>query len=243
MADSQMYHWIDKCVNPLGGECIHKCVYCYMNAMKRFPVNKEKYSGEPRIDEKGLAEIKGEGGTIFVGSATDLFAENVPEELIHVILDQCIKEPFNNYLLQTKHPSRYLQVWAHLPHAAILGVTIEGTDAWKYSFAPSPNTRIDAIKKVSYWVKKTRQECHFRTHVSIEPVIRWEDRTIQWLQEADPDIISIGGNTSKVDLDEPNADELLELIERMRQITPDLRLKDNLSRILGKEKLAEVQDV
>jgi len=212
-----------------------------MKAMKRFPVNKEKYSGEPRMDEKGLAEIKGEDKRIFVCSATDLFAENVPEKLIATILDKCIKEPFNKYLLQTKNPSRYLNLWQHFPHGAILGATIEGTDAWKYSFAPSPNTRIDAIKKVGYWVKQMRQECHFRTHVSIEPVIRWGNRTIQWLQEADPDIISIGANTSKVKLPEPDASELLELITKMRQITPDLCLKHNLKRILGEEKLAELQ--
>ncbi len=99
----QMYQWIDETVNPLAGECKHGCVYCYMEPLKkRFKAIRDKYSGEPRIDEKGLAKIRGKGKTVFVCSSTDLFAENVPGELIQEILKRCCKYPDNTYLFQTK---------------------------------------------------------------------------------------------------------------------------------------------
>ncbi len=237
---NNMYTWIDETVNPLAGECPHDCVYCYVKAMKARPAIGKKYSGEPRIDEAGLAKIRGAGKTVFVGSCTDIFAESVSPQLIWTILERCRKFPPNTYLFQTKNPGKIMPFFMDFPPRIILAVTVEGWDGHRYSSAPRPYHRLRELRDVAY------RSWHFAQPVimiSVEPVMRWPHAADFWpiLREISPGIISIGANTSKVAVDEPNADELLDLIARMRSITPDVRLKGNLGRILGKERLAELQ--
>ena len=215
---------------------------CYMHSLKqRFPANKEKYSGKPRIDEKRLADLGGAGQTVFVGSATDMFAANVPGELIQRIMMQCWKYPDNTYLFQTKNPSRFVEFGWLFPTNSILAVTIEGSDLYELSRAPNMYPRLTAM--MDYVTMSRHGDAgSSQFMVSIEPVVRYREYILQWIEEIAPNIISIGANTNRhVELPEPTIDELLELIERMRQITPDVRLKDNLKRILGAEKLAELQ--
>jgi len=242
MGKTQMYDWIDECVNPLAGECQHKCVYCYMNSLKkRFPKIREKYTGESRIDEKGLDLIKGSGKTIFVGSSNDLFAENVLKKLIHTILDRCWKYQDNTYLFQTKNPVRLYEFLLRFPLKSILAITIEGTWFAELSKAPLPSERILELYRLA-------PQIHHRPRppaimISIEPVTIWRDceNAFGLIKAIRPDIVSIGANTSNVKIPEPTADELVDLIAQMRQITPDVCLKHNLNRILGEEKLMELQ--
>ncbi len=238
----RMYKWVDVTANPLAGACQHNCSYCYVKALKvRFPEIREKYSGEPRIDEKGLAKIEGSGKTIFVCSCNDLFAENVPAKLIHRILDQCWKYQENTYLFQTKNPVRLYEFLLRIPLKAILAVTIEGTRFAEVSKAPTPLERILELYRLAPQIKRRSRPP--KIMISIEPVMRWMswESTLGLLNDISPAIVSIGANTSNVETEEPSADELLEIIARMREITPDVRLKDNLARILGKERLAELQ--
>ena len=256
MGENQMYPWIDKCVNPLAGECQHKCVYCYVQPMKKrfdhknaktfppkFPDLMAKYSGEPRIDEKGMAAIKGEGKTIFVCSATDLFAENVGLGLIYAVLKRCCDYPCNTYLFQTKNPARYLHFLTGIsafPPDTILGATIEGTYAKHLSDAPSPAVRILSMQDVADYSRKMIRY-QPKTHISIEPITTWVGGTIDLIGRISPGIISIGANTSDLIFNAPAVDDLLYLIDKMRQITPDVRLKDNLKRILGDAELLVLQ--
>ena len=48
MKKGNMYEWA-KPWNPLGGECPHQCAYCSTNSLKRYPVIKDKYSGDLRL--------------------------------------------------------------------------------------------------------------------------------------------------------------------------------------------------
>lgn len=241
MGDSQMYDWIGRTVNPLAGACKHNCGYCYMKPLKtRFATIREKYSGEPRIDEKGLAQINGVGKTFFVGSSTDLFAENVPSELIIKILLRCGQHG-NTYLFQTKNPKRYSDFWRIFPVRTILGVTIEGTYTGKLiSKAPPVWSRLADMVDVANKAKMALSwSC--KTHISIEPVMPWSADGLDALRSISPDIISVGANTSHVKLPEPTADELLDMIERFRDITADVRLKNNLKRIIPDGELFALQ--
>ena len=84
----QMYPWVTHTWNPIRGKCPHECVYCYMN---RFP------QGELRF-EKCLQDNLGEGNTIFVGSSTDMWANEVPTEWIEKVLHYCSQK--NQFLFQ-----------------------------------------------------------------------------------------------------------------------------------------------
>ena len=48
---SNMYEFIGETINPLSGECPHKCSYCYVESLKaRLEPIRLKYSGELRLD-------------------------------------------------------------------------------------------------------------------------------------------------------------------------------------------------
>jgi len=127
---SNMYSFIDKTRNFLGGECQHKCQYCFINSMKnKFPNLKERYSGEIRLLEKELDKNEGINKTIFVQDMGDLFEESVPAEFILKILGHLREYPENTYLFQTKNPKRYFEFEKEFPENSLLGCYDEKTRA------------------------------------------------------------------------------------------------------------------
>ena len=78
---SRMFPFVTVTWNPIGGECSHKCVGCWARAFaKRHGWS--KYQGEPRIDEKQINRRFKKGDFVFVQDMSDLFAEDVPREVI-----------------------------------------------------------------------------------------------------------------------------------------------------------------
>lgn len=153
-----MYPQVGYTINPVAGFCPHNCIYCYV---KYPPVSwTDKYKGEIRLHEKELQEslqglevvrtVNPPGvlphlPLVFVCSCFDLFAEQVPRELIRSVLEYLKTFPDNTYLLQTKNPWRLLQFedWQFPPHL-LFGITMETNYERQYtdiSDAPSPLVR------------------------------------------------------------------------------------------------------
>jgi len=65
-----------------------------------------------RFDPKELEVNLGEGNFIFVGSGTDAWAFDIPPGWITRFLDYC-NQFNNNYLFQSKDPSRFLEFMGH----------------------------------------------------------------------------------------------------------------------------------
>ena len=58
-----MYKFVSHTHSHLGGECPHKCIYCYVDSFRhRVP----KYQGELRLIEKELEVNYGKGKAIFI---------------------------------------------------------------------------------------------------------------------------------------------------------------------------------
>jgi len=85
--------------------------------MKRFKV------GKLRLDKKCLKDNLGEGRIIFVGSSTDMWADEVPDKWIETVLNRCRFFHKNTYLFQSKNPIRFKGFL--FPPKTILGTTIE----------------------------------------------------------------------------------------------------------------------
>jgi len=86
-----MYPWAYTS-NPLGGECPHKCSYCYSKPLRKpFKAVDKKYTGEPRLIE---SELKNKTKTIpkdkmvFVCSMTDLFANKNIKTCYPALIDE-----------------------------------------------------------------------------------------------------------------------------------------------------------
>ena len=81
-----MYGFVTHTWNPIKGKCSHDCSYCYMKVYKQSPLH---------LVEKELTDDLGSGNFVFVGSSTDMFAEDVPADWIIKVIDACRKFPKN----------------------------------------------------------------------------------------------------------------------------------------------------
>ena len=209
-----MYPFVTHTWNPIRGECPHQCVYCYM---KRFKV------GKLRLEEKELRTKLGSGNFIFVGSSTDMWSEEVPDNWITEVLEYTRKFPDNTYLFQTKNPIRFLEFVDYFSLNSILGVTIETNRDYKVTKAPEPTKR---------WADFTLASgCGFRKMVSIEPIMDFDLEDFVYLLKAiGPEFVSIGADSKGYNLPEPSPAKVKELISELEKFT-EVKIKNNLNRI------------
>lgn len=216
-----MYPDIDKTRNFIGGQCPYKCGYCYVNALKRFPIIKKKYSGKPRLIEKEFKKSLGNGKYIFIGSCFDMWADDVPGQWITKVLEKC-KKYNNKYLFQTKNPKRFWGFAPKFPKNSILGTTIE-------------TNRQELIKDISK-APTVQDRQHFIGHplptmISIEPILDFDlDIMVNWMKDIEPKFISIGADSKGHKLQEPSNQKIEALIKELRKFT-EVKLKDNLKRL------------
>jgi DNA repair photolyase len=227
---SNMYEFIDKCSNPLAGKCPHECNYCYVEAQKkRFELHNKKYSGEIRLDEKVL-KTHPKGEQIFLCSCNDLFAADVPEQMIIEILGWAVRTTLINevsWLIQTKNPMRILGFSALFLPLCTIGTTIETNREniiREHSKAPLPTERAWAMGRLKSFNRPT--------FVTIEPIMDFDvEDFLQLIRNANPDFINIGADSKGHNLPEPSKDKILALIDGIKGMGIEIRKKSNLERL------------
>ena len=220
-----MYPWVTHTHTHLGGECPHRCSYCAIQAMaKRFPAMKDKYSGPLRLIEDEFKVKYGTGKTIFIENCNDLFAEEVPGDLVLRILTHCSLWPENTYVFQTKNPGRYSKFIDFLPANRILGCTIEtNRDMSTISQAPHPEKRASAMLLLG----------RERKFVTIEPVLDFDvDILSKWIAGTSPDFVNIGADSKGHGLPEPPMWKVEALIKSLKESGIEIREKHNLERLM-----------
>ena len=216
-----MYEFVTHMWGPVKGKCSHDCNYCYM---KRFAQRKL------RLDESYLEidNLKSER-TYFVGSSTDMWANDVPTEWIEKVLKKCNNFPDNTYLFQSKNPGRFKEFIGKFPPNTILGTTIETNYnhlTSKYSQAPPPLERYLQMVLISELFPKGK------TILSLEPIMDFDiDIMVKWVKKINPEFISIGANSGNINLIEPSKEKVELLIKELKGLTKVIE-KDNLSRLL-----------
>ena len=219
-----MYPWVTHTLTILNGACPHECRYCYVNDLKRYPVLAEKYSGPPRLVESDFELNLGSGNTIFVCSTHDLFADAIPDEFIGAVLGLLFDFPDNTYLLQTKNPARFSD-WSFPPNT-VLGTTVESDIDYNISRAPSPMSRLAAMKRIGL------DRPSIPLMLSIEPIMDFTPTIlIPRIKEIMPKFVSIGADSKGHNLPEPSSTEKVEyLIDELGAFT-EVKLKANLARL------------
>lgn len=213
---TRMFGFITETWNPLGGMCPHRCIYCWSRRLeKRFSL--KKYRGEPRLIELELKRKFKPGSFVFVQDMTDLFAENVPEEMIEAVLNHIAKFPKTRFLLLTKNPKRYLDFLHVIPSNCVLGVTLE-TDGEEISYsrislAPHPADRINAIIDIC-----SRHAAE--TMVSIEPILQFNhEKFLAGILSLSPKFVAVGYDNYGNRLPEPPLEKTLRLINTLKNYT------------------------
>ncbi|MHB8109580.1 MAG: DUF5131 family protein [Syntrophorhabdaceae bacterium] len=214
-----MYPWVTHTHAHLGGECPHKCVYCYVDN-PRFG-RPERYKGVLRLLEDEFKVKYGTGKTIFVENCNDLFAKEVPDNFITQILLHCRKWPDNEYVFQTKNPGRSFNM-ANLPNNHIFGCTVEtNRDIPEISAAPRPLLRCS-----------TMMAWKGRKFITIEPILDFDvEEFSDWIVSIEPEFVNIGADSKGHGLVEPPIEKVMALIEELTSNDIEIREKHNLNRL------------
>lgn len=218
-----MYPWVTHTHCHLGGECPHKCSYCYVNS---FPFGRpERYKGPLRLIEKEFSVNYGKGKTIFIENCNDLFAKKVSVAFINPILEHCRKWPENTYVFQTKNPRRMAYFYTHFPNNVIFGTTIESTLYYHDIMreAPMPLSRVQGMKMLPPTSRK---------FVTIEPVIDFDvDILASWIDQIRPEFLNLGADSKGNNLPEPSIEKIMRFTEKLKEYGIELREKHNLARL------------
>lgn len=213
-----MYEFITHTGNIIKGACFHNCSYCYMKRWGKLkPI---------RFDEK---EIKGntkEGNFIFVGSSTDMFADNIPSEWIFKVLDYLSKFD-NKYLFQTKNPMNIIPYLKNFPKHSTFCTTIETDEYYPEIMGrcPTPENRAFAMRRIS--------EYGYATFATIEPIMDFGMYNfIELIKPCNFKQVNVGFDSGKNNIAEPSKEKTEELIYELRKFTT-VHIKKNAKRILG----------
>jgi len=112
--------------NPIKGKCPHfatnKCgSYCYAEKIRNRFKQPRELSFHPGEFNKIIARKK--PSTIFIGSAFDIFAEEVPSEWILKIYEVTRMAEQHKFIFLTKNPSRYYSLPKPYPANVWLGAS------------------------------------------------------------------------------------------------------------------------
>ena len=227
-SSGNMYPWVTHTHNHLGGECPHRCSYCYVDN-PRFG-RPARYTGPVRLIDDELRVNYGEGRTIFVENMGDLFAAGVPDSAIAAVLAHCCAWPANTYVFQTKNPLRVLDWVSKLPLTSLLGTTIESDRHY-------PEVMVDApppLERVGAMVLLASKAPHVVRFVTVEPMLACCPLHLtRWIYAINPWFVNIGIDSKGHGLPEPTADQIRELIAALKALGIEIREKHNLARLTG----------
>lgn len=218
-----MYDWVTHMHSHLGGECPHKCVYCYVQK-NRFGVS-PRYQGAPRLIEEELKVDYGSGKVIFIEHMNDMFANEIPLPWQTRILWHCRSFPENKYIFQTKNPQSAYYLNHLFPNDFMIGTTLE-TDLsiTNISQAPSPFSRYLGLKK---W-----QLEGVSIFITIEPILDFDVNELSdWIIGISPAFVNIGADSKGCRLPEPSKEKVLELINILQKNNIIIKKKVNLRRL------------
>ena len=221
-----MYPWVTHTHSHLGGQCPHKCTYCYVQATEK-RAKTGRYVGPVRLIEDEFAVNYGKDKTIFIEHMNDLFAKDVPNDFIRQIIAHCLRYPNNTYMFQTKNPQKIFKWMLFLPQNSIIGTTIE-TNREEYKTS-------EAIPVSMRHFHMCQIPSNFKRFVTIEPVLDFDvDILASWIANIKPDFVNLGADSKGHDLPEPTVEKIMKFVEKLKSYGIELREKYNLQRLKQK---------
>ena len=181
----------------------------------------------PRMAEYEFDTKLGNGNFIFIGSSTDMFANNIPSEWITRVLDYCKQEydtgRRNAFLLQTKNSKRFLEFINHpITKRCVFGTTIETNRFYPEIMrnAPRIEERVEAMEEVA--------NLGFATMVTAEPLMQFDlEPMLEYINRCQAKKVNIGRNSRRdIELPEPTKEEVQQLISGLKDFT-NIHIKEN----------------
>jgi DNA repair photolyase len=225
ISKGNMYPWVTHMHAHLGGECSHKCSYCYVDN----PIGGRlgKFQGPIRLLKPEFDVKYGSEKAIFIEHCNDLFASDIPDNFIDKIIKHTTHYPKNFYVFQTKNPIRYKDFLDKFPPKCIVGCTIEtNRDMNKISKAPNPFNRYLEMKELSGKIQ---------TFITCEPILDFDIEVLaNWIVNIKPVFVNIGADSKNHNLEEPSIEKVMELGKMISDAGIEVKEKRNLDRLRGK---------
>jgi DNA repair photolyase len=222
----QMYPWVTHMHTHLGGECQHKCSYCYVNS-PRFG-RPPRYTGDIRlIEDEFKVNYGGEPKTIFMEHANDIFGPGVTREMVDRIMAHCSMWPQNTYVFQSKNPWAFMDV-RNFPPKIILGTTIE-SNRWYPNImgadTPHPFVRAEAMQAIL--------DCGgIPRFCTLEPILDFDvEKLADLVAMVKPTFLNLGADSKGHKLPEPPLWKIHALVDALKLKGIELREKHNLERL------------
>ncbi len=225
MSKATSAEWFDKSWNPINGRCPNNCVdlngepYCYMWRPGGIGDRFKKTHDHPLyLNQKILNQIP-KSGRVLVGSSTDMFVDEVPDEWIekvfYKIYDLQIYYESVLCFFLTKNPYRYIQLiksWVELPVCAWYGTTYDGMSCNRDNIAilKSLHREIETLPP-------------YKKFISFEPMLKEPPR---YLDLSGIDWIIIGAD-SRRGKPKPPKEWADYLIAEARKVGAMVLVKDN----------------
>lgn len=201
--------------NPIGGKCIHDCVYCWAKRMI-VQYDMEKYKVNPYWSD-APPKFK-EGDFVFMQDMNDLYAENVPTGLILQLLTVCRDNPNVRFLSLTKNPKRcyeilrFLNVENEIPSNVVWGSTIESNINYPdISKAPLQCERLAWLLRVKGFGVPV---C-----ISVEPILDFNNAFSDYVELIMPEFVAVGYDNYGNKLPEPTMQKTLNLVGELEKFT------------------------
>jgi len=230
-AKGNMFEFVSHTWNPLKGRCPHQCGYCYVDRIyKRFKRNIPPL----HLDERELKTDLGSGNFIFVGSSTDMWAKDVPDEWINKIMDKITKGfeqgKANKYLFQSKNPARFADYqicFASNQQDYVLATTIETN-----RYYPQMGNAVAPVKRcLDFAIPRF---ANLSKMITVEPIMDFDlSLFIEILKTPKPVQVNIGADSGNNHLTEPPKDKILALIGLLQTAGIKVFQKKNLKRLLA----------
>ena len=196
--------------------------------------------GKPTLRQEEFTTNLNEGQRIFVGSSTDMFAENIKSDRIERVSDYCAAynedKPQGKhiiYFFQSKNPQRILQFIDHsvFKHAVVL-TTLESNRDYPDIMcnAPRIENRVKAMELIA--------QKGIVTMVTVEPIMDFDtDEFVELIRRCKPRWVNIGKNEKDfILLPEPTIEKTQELIRRLEACKEigKVNIKENAQRWFNK---------
>jgi hypothetical protein len=199
---------------------------------KRYEAIRAKYSGKPYLCQQEFRKKfpeNDDGQIWFIGTMTDMFAQDVPAEQIKAVLDHLSQFPGVKFLFQSKNPKRFCDF--DFPKLSILCTTIESNrDYPGMSLAPKVMERTEGLSAAT-------EIKNLPGMITIEPVINFDVKELlDMILYVGPYQVNIGSDSKRNKLPEPTWDKIEELIRGLRQSGIAVHLKDNLKRLVSPDR-------
>lgn len=214
-----MYEFITHTWNPIKGKCIHDCNYCYMKVWGNLkPI---------RLVEKELKDDLGKNNFIFVGSSTDMFAEDVSENWIRDVLVAIrLADKSNKYFFQTKNPYYFFKYEQWFPKKAMFCTTLESNRNYDIYGGV-----VNSIETRTYIMEDLSTEHGKDVAITIEPILDFDlAKFVSMIEDIKPKWVSIGADSKGHKLPEPSKEKVEALIKALKKFTK-VKIKPNLKRI------------